>query len=245
MSAKDASGHLAGGWEAFYKTSHDTGQGRPQLRTYEGRQAEKFFEAFALPEAPMRPGKHAPPPRPESLAWGIGGTVPCGRMQLRPFPAREMGLSQKRYLVPKESEEVQMRIEMGRKGTVLDAAGRDSKHRLSDGFVLEDVMQRKTRVPEEARTDQRTIHRWAPPGLKGYMGAEYSNDFYTSAYLPNGFGRGRVSEAERPSAGTGATRKSFREKRVEEEVAEQVALVERLRQPLEHDDDDPEEVAAD
>jgi hypothetical protein len=140
-----------------------------------------------------------------------------------------MGLSQKRYLVPKESEEVQMRIEMGRKGTVLDAAGRDSKHRLSDGFVLEDVMQRKTRVPEEARTDQRTIHRWAPPGLKGYMGAEYSNDFYTSAYLPNGFGRGRVSEAERPSAGTGATRKSFREKRVEEEVAEQVALVRRKR----------------
>jgi len=33
------------------------------------------------------------------------------------------------------------------------------------------------RVTEEMRSDKRVIHRMAPPGLKGYMGAEYSNDY--------------------------------------------------------------------
>ena len=32
-------------------------------------------------------------------------------------------------------------------------------------------------MTEEMRSDKRVIHLMAPPGLKGYMGAEYSNDY--------------------------------------------------------------------
>ena len=128
--------------------------------------------------------------------------------------------------------------EMGRKGAVYNEAGTDVKTILSKGFLLEDQLQRKQRVPEEARTDKRTIHRWAPPGLKGYMGAEYSNDFFLHD-------RNRSSEPMRASnASSLRTRKSFAEKRSEEEVAEQVALVTRLYQPLEGGDDDDEADAA-
>ena len=60
-------------------------------------------------------------------------------------------------------------MDMGRKRHVYDAAGVDRKNWRSNGFTLEDQLQRKAKVPEEMRTDARTIHRMAPPGLKGYM----------------------------------------------------------------------------
>jgi len=237
MSAADMRGYLSGGFSEFYKTSRDVDQGAPHLRTYEGRQAEKFFETFALPTAAPRPGKAAAPPLPESLTWGMGGTAPCGRKLLKPQPAEDFRFSQKRFLIPDVSGELAHGEDMGRKRHVFDAAGMDLKQRMSNGYLVEDMMSRKTRVPEEMRTEARTIHRWAPPGLKGYMGAEYSNDFFTTAYMPNGFGRHKEGVAAKPSSGLGSTRKSFAQKRLEEEVAEQVALVARLQQPLDEDEE--------
>ena len=63
------------------------------------------------------------------------------------------------------------------------------------------------------------------------MGAEYSNDFFVSGRFE------RNHEPARASGGPG-TRKSFTQKRAEEEIEEQVALVARLQQPLEDDDED-------
>ena len=234
MSAADMAGHLSGGWGVFYDTTRDADAGRPHLRTYHGRQAEKFYETFAQPLAPQRPGKVVAAPRPESLTWGMGGTAPQGRLRLQPFPAADFKFSQKRVLRPAESAEMAPGDELGRKGAVYNEAGTDVKTILSKGFLLEDQLQRKQRVPEEARTDKRTIHRLAPPGLKGYMGAEYSNDFFLHD-------RNRSSEPMRASnAASMRTRKSFNEKRSEEEVAEQVALVARLYQPLEDGDEEDE-----
>lgn len=150
----------------------DLDQGNPQLRTYQGRQAEKFYETFKQPHVPPRPGKAALPPRPESLTWGMGGTLPQGKMYLPVPAASDFKLSCKKYLVQKESEEMAHGMDMGRKRHVYDAAGVDRKNWRSNGFTLEDQLQRKAKVPEEMRTDARTIHRMAPPGLKGYMGAE-------------------------------------------------------------------------
>ena len=103
----------------------------------------------------------------------------------------------------------------GRKGHVVGTDGTDQRNRRSNGFLLEDTLQRKARVPEEMRCDVRTIHRIAPPGLKGYMGAEYSNDFFK-----------RPSEPEQPAAVSSQTqRKTFKQKRAEEEVDLAVELV--------------------
>jgi len=241
MSEAILSGHLSGGWGNFYQSSQDAGAGQPHLRTYQGPQAEKFYETFAQPHAPPRPGKPPPPHRPESLTWGMGGTQPCGRLQLHPKPTADFVYSQKRYLVPGESGELLHGMDMGRKGQVYNDSGLNLKARMSNGFVLEDVMQRKQRVPEEVRSEARTIHRMAPPGLKGYMGAEYSNDFFTYYYAKD-----KASEGDRAATSGlgGKTRKSFAQKRTEEEVAEQVALVARLHQPIEAggDDSDDEEV---
>ena len=234
MSAQLLGGHLSGGWGAFYdKPGND---GNPHLRTYEGRQAEKFYEVFKEPYVPPRAGKPPPPDRPPSLTWGVGGTQPCGRMRLEAPAAVDFHYSQKRYLTAGESGEMLSGMDMGRKGQVYTDSGANVKNRMSDGFVLEDVMQRKQRVPEEARSEARTIHRMAPPGLKGYMGAEYSNDFFTYYYAKD-----KMSEAAAPRPMGNKVRKSFAQKRMEEEVADQVALVERLHQPLDAAESDEEE----
>mgnify|MGYP001205553869 CR=1 FL=1 len=104
MSAQLLGGHLSGGWGAFYdKPGND---GNPHLRTYEGRQAEKFYEVFKEPYVPPRAGKPPPPDRPPSLTWGVGGTQPCGRMRLEAPAAVDFHYSQKRYLTAGESGEM-------------------------------------------------------------------------------------------------------------------------------------------
>ena len=193
-------------------------------------------------------GKAPVEPRPESLTWGMGGTMPQGRRRLEPHAAADFKFSQKRYLVPNPADEMASGADMGRKGHVYDEAGGDLKARRSSSYFLENVMQRKTRVPEEARTEKRDIHRMAPPGLKGYMGSEYSNDFFIGGHPVCGSvvwdhppHRGGEQMA-RASGGLGAkTRKTFNQKRLEEEVAEQVLLVSRLQMAA--DDDDEAEAA--
>ena len=82
------------------------------------------------------------------------------------------------------------------------------------------------------RCDVRKIHRMAPPGLKGYMGSEYSNEFFLrGTYRPNDF-MFRPSGMEEcdidgaaPTAIERPPRKSFKQKRVEEEFGLQVDLV--------------------
>ena len=150
---------LTDGWAAFYNSAAD--DGRPHLRTYE--HAEKFAETFPLQSAaPPRPGKAAGPPLRESYTWGMGGTEPQGRRRLQPFPAADFKVSQKKFIPPHESSEMASGLDLGRKKHVFDDAGNDRAHKKSAGFLLEDMLQRKQRVPEEARTDARTIHRWAP-----------------------------------------------------------------------------------
>ena len=172
MSAKDCEGHFTDGWVGFYQNKYDLDQGNPQLRTYQGRQAEKFYETFKQPHIPPKPGKASVPPRPESLTWGMGGTLPNGKMYLPVPAAGDMKFSCKKYLLPRESMEMAAGMDMGRKAHVFDEAGMDRQYWRSGGFTLEDQLQRKAKVPEEMRTDARDIHRMAPPGLKGYMGAE-------------------------------------------------------------------------
>lgn len=198
----------------------DLDQGKPQLRTYQGSQAEKFYETFKQPHVPPRPGKMSVvPPRAESYTWGMGGTLPCGKMYLPVPPASDFKTSNKKYLLPRESDEMAHGMDMGRKAHVYDASGIDRKKWRSEGYTIENQLQRKAKVPEEMRTDSRTIHRMAPPGLKGFMGAEYSVGFFTE-----GRDYGHVAAAVSHKA----TRKTFSQKRSEEEIAEQVALVDRL-----------------
>lgn len=241
MSAKDCEGHFSDGWVGFYQNKYDLDQGNPQLRTYQGRQAEKFYETFKQPHIPPKPGKASAPPRPESLTWGMGGTLPNGKMYLPVPPSADMKFSCKKYLTQDESTEMASGVDMGRKAHVFDAAGVDRQYWRSGGFTLEDQLQRKAKVPEEMRTDARVIHRMAPPGLKGYMGAEYSNDFFATRRIAEG-----GTHPHRIKVGKGGawpedvmrsmslqpqerqTRKTFAQKRVEEEKDLDVALVGRL-----------------
>ena len=158
----DCAGHLSGGWSKFYETSFDVDQGQPHLRTYHGRQSEKFYETFRLPMPPERPAKGKGVSTRASYTWGVGGTQPQGRLRLVPPEAADIANSCKRYLVPQVSGEAPHGHDMGRKAHVFDAAGVDRKSSLSGGYTLEDVLQRKARVPEEARTESRVIHRVAP-----------------------------------------------------------------------------------
>ena len=217
MSAADMAGHFSGGWGAFYATDHDVDAGNAHLRTYHGRQAEKFFETFKQPHVPPRPGKASVPPRPESYTWGIGGTLPVGRFHARPSEAAEFKFSQKKFIAERPSVELKFEEDLGRKRHVYDPLTGDDLHNArSESFVLEDTLQRKGRVPEERRCDKRSIFRMAPPGLKGYMGSEYSEDFFRTPQEP-----------PPPPTGGSRLRKSFRQKRAEEDVADQVRLVER------------------
>ena len=72
---------------------------------------------------PPRPGKAYAAPRPESYTWGMGGTLPQGKRYLPVPPAKDFVLSQKKYLVPRESEIVTMSEDLGRKGRVFDSEG--------------------------------------------------------------------------------------------------------------------------
>jgi len=171
------------GWGQFYDRSQDAGNfnpyyegGRPHLHTY-GTESEKFYEAFKQPYVPNRPAK--PPPMPTGRpgeSWGIGGSLPSGTMRLKPHPSKEESWSHKRHIVPNPAQDFFLEDSMGCKKHVY-LEGVDCAQRRSDQGSLEDALQRRARVTEEMRSDKRVIHRMAPPGLKGYMGAEYSNDY--------------------------------------------------------------------
>jgi len=227
---KDSEGHLQGGWGAFYQTTTDLDAGKPQLRTYAGPQAEKFYETFALPLAPARPGKASGPPSKESYTWGIGGTLPVGRYHGKPLPAADFRYSCKKYIAETRSEERPFAEDTGSKRHVLNADGVDCRNFRSKGHYLEDIIGKKKMVPEEERCDKRVIHRMAPPGLKGYMGSEYSNEFFLrGTYRPNDFMLRATKDCDldgdAPTAIERGPRKTFKQKRVEEELGLQVDLV--------------------
>ena len=239
------------GWDQFYDRNGEGHfsayyeSGRPHLRTF-GLEAEKFYEAFKQPHVPGRPPK--PPPcgtgRPGE-SWGIGGSLPTGTRRLLPFPHKEEQWSKKKHLVPSPAQDFFLEDSMGcKKHVYLD--GVDCAHRRSGQGCLEDALQRRARVPEEARSEKRTIHRMAPPGLKGYMGAEYSNNYWKmDGVVPRT--KMRMSredqaaqvlfEAAERSARLGKP-KSFKQKRAEEELAEQVGLVGTLALEYDYLDDD-------
>ena len=177
---RPAAGPLQGGWDQFYASSKSDGF-RPHLHTY-GADSEKFFETFKLPYQPGRPPK--PPPRPIGVpgqTWGVGGTLPCGTRTLVPNPAKEAANSSKRYLLPKPAEDFMLETQLGRKKHVYDGEPShvtDRANRRSDVGYLEDALQRRGRVTEDMVSEKRTIHRMAPPGLKGFLGAEYANGYW-------------------------------------------------------------------
>lgn len=227
---KDSEGHLQGGFEAFYRTNHDVDAGKPQLRTYNGRQAEKFFETNALPLAPARPGKAAAPVGPPSLTWGIGGTLPVGRYHGKPLPAADFKYSCKMYIPQTRSDERPFVDDTGLKKHVYNKEGKDYHDLRSKDHYLEDIIGKKKMVPEEERCDKRVIHRMAPPGLKGYMGSEYSNEFYLrGTYRPNDFMLRATEDCDldgdAPTAIERPPRKTFKQKRAEEDFLGQVDLV--------------------
>jgi len=81
-------------------------------------------------------------------------------------------------LPPHPSDSYVLEDVMVRKAHVRDASGGDVRNACSSEFRLEDVMARKAKVSEADRTAPRTINRMAPPGLKGFIGAEYSPGYY-------------------------------------------------------------------
>ncbi|KAL3895962.1 MAG: hypothetical protein SGPRY_013384 [Prymnesium sp.] len=108
------------------------------------------------------------------------------------------------------------------------------------------MLQRKGRVPEEMRSEARSIHRMAPPGLKGYMGAEYSNDYFKhGASVPVAVMRPTredkaIAELQAAAARHAALyqRKTYREKRSEMELEEQIGLVAGLDLEYDYLEDD-------
>jgi len=229
------------GWNQFYDGARDPSfsahyeYGKPHLRTY-GHGAEKFTEAFARPYVPLRPPK--PPPRGTGRpgeTWGVGGTLPSGTLRLEPVKHDEPPMSHKRYLCPAPAQDFFIEDTMGSKKHVYDEkSGLDRAQMRSEQSTLEDSLQSKGRVTEEMRSEKRTIHRMAPPGLKGFMGAEYSNDYFKlDGVIPRTKMRmsredqaalALLEAAERTHARLGKP-KSFKQKRAEEDLAEQVDLV--------------------
>jgi len=89
--------------------------------------------------------------------------------------------SSKRYLLPKPADDAVLETYLGRKKHVYDGEAshaNDRANKRSDVGYLEDALQRRGRVTEEMVSEKRTIHRMAPPGLKGYLGAEYANGYW-------------------------------------------------------------------
>jgi hypothetical protein len=81
-------------------------------------------------------------------------------------------------LPPRPSSSYGLEDVMARKAHVYDASGGDVRDAASTDFCLEHIMAREAKVSEEARTVTRTIDRVAPPGLKSFIGAEYTPGFY-------------------------------------------------------------------
>ncbi|KAL1522480.1 hypothetical protein AB1Y20_017468 [Prymnesium parvum] len=236
-------GELRDGWAGFY--AEGRAPDRTQLRTY-GPTSEKFFETFKLPLAPEPRHKGFAAGPSGSHSWGIGGTYPSGRKHIEPPPARDFVPSSKRSIQCRQSEQYSMVNEIGRKRHVYNEKGEDMRNRHSSGYELDDMLQRKGRVTEEMRTEARTIHRLAPPGLKGYMGPEYSNDFFKHGgsvapvrMMPTKEDKA-IAELK-AAADYWATlhqRKTYKQKRAEYELAEQVDLVAGLNLEYEYLDDD-------
>jgi len=236
---------LTQGWAAFYADANGD-QSRPILRTY-GSAAEKFYEAFSQPLAPERAHKAFAAGPGMSMTWGIGGSDSQGQRYLEPKPSESLADSHKRILTQKASGEFNASTLYGSRGKVFNAAGQDVRQIRSDSFTLENMLQKKASVPEEIRTDKRTIHRMAPPGLKGYMGSEYSNDYFRQGHpsVPAVLmkpSRDELAELELKAAAerqrSAHSTKTFKQKRADDELAEQVDLVSGLRLEYEYLDDD-------
>jgi hypothetical protein len=175
QSKRHESGRVAADWSQL-ETNKGQPVARPHLHTY-GHTAEKWDHSGRsfVPERPMV--SRVPPP-PPSRTWGIEGDMPSGKGFAAPLPAQEQHVSSKRVLPPRFSGSHGLEDVMARKAHVRDASGRDVRNAFSAEFRLEDVMARKAKVSEADRTAPRTIDRVAPPGLKGFIGAEYSPGFY-------------------------------------------------------------------
>lgn len=247
--SRPAAGPFQGGWEKFYASGKSDG-GRPHLHTY-GADSEKFFETFKLPYQPGRPAK--PPARAIGVpgqSWGIGGSLPCGTRTLVPKPAQGVANSSKRYLLPKPADDCVIENSLGRKKHVYDGEAshvNDRANRRSDVGFLEDELQRRGRVTEEMVSEKRTIHRMAPPGLKGYLGAEYANGYWMmDGVVPRTKMRMTREDAQMQELQRAAERTvarlgkpvSFKQKRVEEDLAEQVELVSTLQLDYDYISDD-------
>lgn len=175
QSRRHEPGRLAAEWSQL-ETNKGQPVTKPHLHTY-GHTAEKWDHSGRsfVPERPMV--SRVPPP-PPSHTWGIGGDTPSGKAFAAPLPAREQRVSSKRVLPPRPSDSYVLEDVMVRKAHVRDASGGDVRNACSSEFRLEDVMARKAKVSEADRTAPRTINRMAPPGLKGFIGAEYSPGYY-------------------------------------------------------------------
>lgn len=252
-------GELARGWDTFYASSESY---VPRLRTY-GAGAEKFSEAFRKPLQSERPHKVVLAAPTDAHTWGIGGSLKQGP---RCFPEREVSNTdewslpcKRRIDSPTKGEVYGKQHQWGRfgprLGRVMTAAGEDIRTVRSGHYTLENQLQRRARVPEETRSDFRTIHRMAPPGLKGFMGAEYSNDYFKhgAPSVPAVLMRPSKEDREEMELRAAAARsrraggKTFRQKRAEEELASQVELVSTLALEfdyLEDDEDRPEQEPA-
>ena len=228
---------------------HSVGATRPHLRTY-GELAEKFAHST---EDPLRrlakPGIEA---SGRGVSWGMGGSIPQGTKKVPPpggsgdFEPKQG----KKFLAPAETGHFGLEDTIGHKRVIYEPASGVSRRQLrSDEQSLEESLNRKGRVAEEDRVDHRTIHRMAPPGLKGYMGAEYWNDYWKqdgvvarTVMRPS---RDDLAEmalrkaAERGSGG--AQRKTFKQKKAAEDLREQQELVATLQLDCELEAESDEE----
>ena len=228
---------------------HTAGATRPHLRTY-GELAEKFAHST---EDPLRrlakPGIEA---SGRGVSWGMGGSIPQGTKKVPPpggsgdFEPKQG----KKFLAPAETGHFGLEDTIGHKRVIYEPASGVSRRQLrSDEQSLEESLNRKGRVAEEDRVDHRTIHRMAPPGLKGYMGAEYWNDYWKqdgvvarTVMRPS---RDDLAEmalrkaAERGSGG--AQRKTFKQKKAAEDLREQQELVATLQLECELEAESDEE----
>jgi len=158
-----------------------------------------------------------------------------------------------RKIEPAASDEYSLDRSMGRKRQVFDGAGNSLRNMRSDEYGLGDVMQRKQPVPEEARTEHRSIDRPAPAGMKGFLGAEYSNDYWkldgVVVRMKMKPSKADLAEAEMRAAAERGTMlghtKTFAQKRIDAELVEQQELVSGLTLDYDNlsDDDTPVEAS--
>lgn len=137
-------GGLDNGWSAFYADVHGD-DSRPHLRTY-GSGAEKFREAFLKPLQPERAHKVVVAGPGASSTWGVGGTHKTGRVHLEPREATGLAVSRRRFLSCELSESYDPIRDMGSKARVYNAAGVDVRRVQSNGYDLENMLQKKVRT---------------------------------------------------------------------------------------------------